>query len=382
MADFSSDCFSRDDLRTYLTGWSGQALAGAIENHLQQCPSCEDTLLSLERDSDTLIQRLRTERSPSQMDDPEIDDPVLEAAFRRSRAIVPTESGSFSSDRSPHPTPASIGAYQLVRPIGSGGMGTVYLAKHRDLGKRVALKLVPTRLHMGDQRSERFLREIRAAGQLDHPQVASATDAGCEGCFHFLVMEYIDGMDLSRIVRAQGPMAIADACELMRLTALGLAYAHGEGIVHRDIKPSNVMLGVDGQVKILDFGLARLNGWDESSFELTTVGQLMGTLDYMSPEQADRPESVDYRADLYSLGATLFRLLSGRPPLAATPNLSPLAKLRLLVDHRPPRIDSLRPDVPPQLVDLIDQMLRRAPDQRPPSASHVAERLQPFAQTA
>ncbi len=149
--------------------------------------------------------------------------------------------------------------------------------------------------------------------------------------------------------------------------------------MHRDVKPSNVMLGKSGEVKILDFGLAQVSLWDEASAELTTVGQLMGTLDYMSPEQAERADSVDYRADLYSLGATLFRLLSGRAPLAASPDLSPLAKLRLLGSHEPPRMDTLRPDVPQELVQLMSSLLARDPTQRPASAAHVAESLEGFA---
>ncbi len=197
-------------------------------------------------------------------------------------------------------------------------MGTVYLALHEPLRKRVAIKLLSTRPFRNDEYTSRFQREIRAAGALDHPSIISATDAGQVGSIHYLVMEYIDGMDLSRLTRLTGPLSIADACSMMASVALGLSHAHMAGIVHRDIKPSNLMLSRTGQVKILDFGLAQTSMWDEAAAELTTVGQLMGTIDYMAPEQAERAESVDYRADLYSLGATLFKLLCGRAPLAAT----------------------------------------------------------------
>ena len=198
--------------------------------------------------------------------------------------------------------------------------------------------------------------------------------------FHFLAMEYIDGLDLSRITRRLGRLDVPDACELIRVAAAGLAHAHAEGIVHRDVKPSNLILSYSGKLKVVDFGLARINQWDETSFELTTVGQLMGTLDYMAPEQADHPEAVDYRADIYSLGATLFRLLAGRPPLAASPTLSPLAKLRLLIDQQPPHLDSLRDDLPAELVAYVHTMLDRDVNQRPASASHVAEALAKFAE--
>ncbi len=169
-----------------------------------------------------------------------------------------------------------------------------------------------------------------------------ATDAGAEQGTHYLVMEYIDGLDLSRIARLGGLLPVADACELMRQAALGLSYAHAQGVVHRDVKPSNLMLDTAGRVKILDFGLAQLNLWEDAAVELTTVGQLMGTLDYMAPEQAERVGPVDYRADLYALGATLFRLLTGRAPLAASPNMTLLEKVRMLGSHSAPLVSTLR----------------------------------------
>ena len=189
-------------------------------------------------------------------------------------------------------------------------------------------------------------------------------------------------MDLSRLARLTGPFSIANACSLMHSVALGLSHAHAAGLVHRDIKPSNLMLSRSGQVKILDFGLAQISLWDEASAELTTVGQLMGTIDYMAPEQAERADSVDYRADLYSLGATLFKLLCGRAPLAATPDLSPLTKLRLLATTEPPRLSTLRPDAPLALVGLVGSFLARDPSMRPASAAHAAEMLAKFTSEA
>jgi serine/threonine protein kinase len=152
--------------------------------------------------------------------------------------------------------------------------------------------------------------------------------------------------------------------------------------VHRDVKPSNLMLDETGRIRILDFGLAQLSYWDEASIELTSVGQLMGTLDYMAPEQAELCGGVDYRADLYAMGATLFRLLCGRPPLAAVPNQSPLEKLRLLSNHQPPKLDTLCPDAPPQLVKLAASLLARSTQDRPASAAHVAEELAEFTESA
>lgn len=170
-------------------------------------------------------------------------------------------------------------------------------------------------------------------------------------------------------------LALCAACEQ---TVVGISYAHAEGIVHRDIKPSNLMLDVTGKVKILDFGLAQMNLWEEPVCELTTVGQLMGTIDYMAPEQAERMGAVDYRADLYALGASLFRLMAGRAPLAAAPNMTLLQKVRLLGSQTSPLLSSMRDDCPAALVQLVSHLLSRDPAARPASAAHVAEALQPF----
>lgn len=342
---------SPDDLQAYLHGWADEPTSQSIEAHLAGCEVCEETLVALESDGNTLVEQVRR------------------------AGVVATAKPTLRSRLDP---PATLGGYQIIRLIGSGGMGAVYLGKHTQLNKTVAIKLVSLPSHADGSSSTRFAREIRAAGGLNHPAIVTATDAGQHDQFHFLVMEYIDGQDVSQIARAVGPLKISDACEIARVAAEALAYAHGEGIVHRDIKPSNLMIDRSGSVKLLDFGLAQNSSWDEATAELTTVGQLMGTLDYMAPEQAEHPETVDHRADLYSLGATLFRLLCGRAPLSATPNLSPLAKLRLLANHHPPRADSLRKELPKPLSDLVAALLASDPNDRPASALHAAEMLQPF----
>ena len=369
--DGIDECYAVDTLQAYLDGWSDDAVSERIEHHVSQCQSCEETLVALEKESDTLVARLRenaANRSVASRSESAIVD-----ALRRSSRIISEETQSIEGVS----LPDQVGPYELIRPIGNGGMGTVYLAQHLELGKQVALKLVAVSSKRDDQRFERFLRETRAAGGLSHPSIVNATDAGRNGMIQYLAMEYIDGFDLGSISRRLGPLPIADACEVIRQTALAVAHAHGEGIIHRDIKPSNLMIDRAGNVKLLDFGLARITHWDDGAAELTSVGQLMGTLDYMSPEQAERPEAADYRADIYSLGATLFRLIVGRAPLAATPNLSPLAKLKLLADHDPPMLKALREDCSDDLSDYVSELLRRDPNCRPPSATHVAERLEP-----
>ena len=376
-------CPGEARLESYLTGRSDEMESELIETHLSECVSCEKSLADLERGVDSIVGRLRAANQDSHAQDVASDLELQKALRASQELLVEAKANSSSIGSSPAwaPPQNEIGPYELIRSIGGGGMGSVFLAEHRELGKQVALKLLPGHSSGNAHRVDRFLKEIRAAGSLEHPAIVNATDAGQDNGVHYLAMEYVEGLDLSRVARS-ATIPVADACEAIRQVAIGLAHAHCCGVVHRDVKPSNIMIRDDGEVKILDFGLAQISQWDSNYAELTTVGQLMGTLDYMSPEQADQPASVDYRADLYSLGATLFRLIGGRPPLAASPGLSPLAKLRLLANHRPPRIDTLRAELPVELVELTDQLLATVPDDRPASASHVAEALRPFCQQA
>ncbi len=380
-----TQCWPRQSLKDYLSGATDDTRLSAIESHLSECQACEQTLLELERDPDTLLVGVRERWPQPTSSTSQVNSAAPPAGSIINRAVDAAKelAGTASAPEPPleklgQIRSQQIGAYRLLRPLGRGGMGLVMLAEHTSLKKHVAIKILPGLVGDRPELVKRFQREMITAGQLSHPAIVHATDAGAEQGTHYLVMEYIDGLDLSRIARLSGPLSIADACELIRQTALGLSYAHAQGVVHRDIKPSNLMLDGDGRVKILDFGLAQLNLWEEAAVELTTVGQLMGTLDYMAPEQAERAGPVDYRADLYALGATLFRLLTGRAPLAAAPNMTLLEKVRLLGSQTAPLVSTLRDDCPKALVSLIEQLLSRDPARRLASAAHVAEALAPF----
>ncbi len=383
-------CVSPDELKQYLSGWCDDAQAERIEIHLASCPACEQALRELDIKPDTLMQSLQSTavEKAQTIDDvpPSLDaDQPVDAALAKARRLMdaPVESSAADQLRAVwQPANRELGVYELLRPLGRGGMGAVYLATHRQLKKQVAIKLLPVMSAEDSDVRARFQREIRVVGRLNHPSIVAATDAGEIDGTQFLVMEYVPGLDLSRLARLLGKLPVADACELMRQVALGLSCAHAEGVVHRDVKPSNLMLDETGRIRILDFGLAQLSVWDEASVDLTTVGQLMGTLDYMAPEQAELSGGVDYRADLYAMGATLFRLLCGRPPLAAAPNQSPLEKLRMLANHQPPKLDTLCPEAPAELAALVGSMLARSPQDRPASAAHVAEQLAAFTESA
>lgn len=397
------ECPSSERLKHYLSGWLSDGEAEQVEQHLHSCEHCESAMRQLDVHQETLLQSLQAtmvqepgllaastsleQRRPS---DAAVADPskggsaVIDEALSKARRLLdtPLEAENDPKPVAWHPTHRDFGCYELLRPLGRGGMGAVYLARHRQLGKQVAIKLLPVMSAEDSDVRTRFDREIRVVGRLNHPSIVAATDAGEIEGTQFLVMEYVPGLDLSRLARLMGRLPVAEACELIRQASLGLSCAHAEGVVHRDIKPSNLMLDDLGRIRILDFGLAQWTVWDEASVDLTTVGQLMGTLDYMAPEQAEAIGAVDYRADLYALGATLFRLLCGRAPLAAAPNQSPLEKLRLLSNHQPPKLSTLCPEAPEELVKLVASLLSRSPSDRPASAAHVAEQLAPFAEGA
>jgi len=363
-----TSCYSREQLDGYLGGRLGDDLSEQIESHVVDCPTCEDTLAELDGASDTLIRTLRL-KSGAEEDSPAWIEHMAERQF------ADDDSGT-SADANDEP-PSRLGDYELQRVIGRGGMSIVFAARHMHLGRDVALKvLLPTHQQHGMSR-DRFAREMRAVGALDHPAIVRATDAGQFRNTSYLVMEKIDGVDLTRVSRRLGPLSVADACQIAAEAAQGLAYAHQKGVVHRDIKPSNLIIDDQGNVKILDFGLARIQSAVGDVSLHTTVGQLLGTLDYMAPEQADG-RNVGARADIYALGATLFKLLAGTPPHGRSADIPILEHLRRLAADEIPRLSDFRDDVPEPLVELVSSMLNKNQDARVTSAQAVAERLEEF----
>jgi hypothetical protein len=268
--------------------------------------------------------------------------------------------------------------YELGDEIGRGGMGLVYRAIHRKLKRPVAVKLLTDRRIEDAQAVARFLREMEIVGQLDHPHLVRAHDAGEIDGVHFLAMELVEGIDLHHLVRAVGPLSVADACELTRQAAIGLQYAHQRGLVHQDVKPSNLLLSREGVVKVADLGLARLDTWRESADLLNSSDRIVGTFDFMAPEQAHGSQHVDIAADIYGLGCTLFYLLVGRAPFAHPSHDTPVKKILAHVAEPPPAAHEVRSDIPLPVSQIIERALAKKPQDRFPQPAEVAEALAPF----
>ncbi|MGH7128385.1 MAG: serine/threonine-protein kinase, partial [Planctomycetaceae bacterium] len=266
--------------------------------------------------------------------------------------------------------------YQLLELLGRGGMGAVFKAEHRLMQRCVALKLIRKDLTEKADSLERFQREIRAAAKLGHPNIVAAYDAEQAGDVHFLVMEYVAGTSLDRLLAERGPLPVRDACDYVMQAAEGLQHAHERGMVHRDIKPQNLMLTPDGQVKILDFGLAYFVS-EAGGEQLTALGSMMGTPDYMAPEQARDAHAADIRADIYSLGYTLYHLLTGQVPF---PKGSQIEKVMAHIERRPEPITEFRDDVPPVVVRVFERMTAKTPQERFQTPEAVARALRPVAE--
>ena len=286
------------------------------------------------------------------------------------------------TDSSKRDVPKTIGAYKIHEMLGSGGMGEVYLAEHERMQRIVALKMLP-RERMEDEASiERFYAEVRAVARLMHPNIVAAFDAGDEDGVHFLSMEYVEGETLTDLVAERGPLPLGETAAIIRQAAIGLLHAHRAGIVHRDVKPSNLMLAADGTVKVLDLGLAQISSAGlvsaddpPSKGENKSMGRMLGTLQYMSPEQLDDADAADARSDIYSLGATMYFLLRGHPPY--------MGEFTEIVNgHRRgaiPDLMEIRDDVDRRFADLFSRMLAKSPNQRYASLDEVISDLADYA---
>jgi serine/threonine protein kinase len=269
-----------------------------------------------------------------------------------------------------------LGPYVLLDLLGQGGMGQVFKARQRRLKRLTALKVISPE-HLDSLAAvQRFRRETEAAARLAHPNIVRIYDADEVNGRHFLAMEYVEGTDLARLLKRQGPLPVLQACACMLQAARGLQHAHESGLVHRDIKPSNLLLTARGAVlKILDMGLARLDPVPEerSASQLTQTGAVMGTPDYIAPEQALNARTVDIRADLYSLGCTFYHCLTGQVPFVGSTMTQKLLQHQL---ELPPAVETLRPDVSPAVTEVLSRLMAKRPEDRYQSPAEVVAALE------
>jgi tRNA A-37 threonylcarbamoyl transferase component Bud32 len=350
---------SATELSAFTSGQLSPSAAAWVGQHLEECPACR--VITENASRDTVAGML-----PGGS-----DTPSAQAAATQ---------GELPSSLAPHDIPPDLRdhpRYRILRPLGRGGMGVVYQAEHRVMERLVAVKVISRALVDQPAALERFRREVRAAAKLDHPNIVKAYDAEQAGDQQLLAMEYVEGHSLADVLARTGPLPIAHACHYVRQAALGLQHAFEQGMVHRDLKPQNLMLTPKGTVKILDFGLAKLaSEQSRGGGELTQENAVMGTPEYMAPEQAINTKGADIRADIYALGCTLYCLLAGRPPFTGD---SLLAVIVAHAQNAPPPVESLRQELPAPLAALVQRLLAKNPNDRPQSPIEVAEALAPFA---
>lgn len=347
-------CPTAEQLFKLLSPELDDAARDDLERHVESCENCRDRFRAIRHGTETQILGKHGKMVDSQ--------PILSAE-------IPPELQDHAR-------------YRVLKFLGGGGMGMVYKAEHRLLERPVVLKLIRPNLVERDDIIERFRRESRLAAKLSHPNIVAIYEAEQVGTMHLLVMEYLEGNTLAGLAHLSAQMPIAQACELIRQAAMGLQHIHERGLVHRDIKPSNLLVTPDGQVKILDMGLAILKAEHNAGTSITGEMQMLGTIDYAAPEQWGDSRAVDIRADIYSLGCTLYHLLTGGAPFSDT-KFSTIMKKMWAHGYAPiPPIRELRPEVPEPLATVIEFMLAKDRENRFATPAEVADSLAPFAATA
>ena len=351
------------ELAAFGLGKLPERAAAAIAAHLESCPACRETVANLPPDS--FLGKVRAAKpNASSLPARSGDAPGVEKA-----------SAASTPPKDLPPDLAKYSKYRFLRELGRGGMGIVYQAEQTVMGRTVAVKVINPSVLDHPDALPRFQSEVRAAAKLDHPNIVRAHDAEQVGSMHLLVMEYVEGASLADLVAKKGPLPVAYACHYIRQAALGLQHAFEQGMVHRDIKPQNLMVNARGQVKVLDFGLARMRSERKAGGGLTQVDAFMGTPEYVSPEQATDAHSADTRADIYSLGCTLFFLLAGRPPFQGD---TAVKVIMAHIEKEAPAIHEVRVDVPAELSAVVTRMLAKDPARRFQTPLEVAQALASF----
>jgi serine/threonine protein kinase len=357
-------------LQSYGLGKLDDVSSASVSQHLERCDSCRRRVAELS--SDEFLGRLRKAQVMPDKAASGWSPSVSSTEGAPRPAVPPPPADTLPPELVDHPD------YEIVRELGRGGMGVVYLANNRLMGRPEVLKVVGRHLIERPGVVDRFLREIRSAAKLHHANIVTAHSALRLGGGLVLAMEYVEGLDLAKMVKMKGPLPIAHACNFIHQAALGLQHAHERGMVHRDIKPANLILARDGKkaiVKVLDFGLAKVTSEGQTDSGLTREGQMLGTPDYIAPEQIRNAQSADIRADIYSLGCTFYYLLTGGPPFRGD-HLWDVYQAHFSMDAGP--LNLVRPEIPVELAAVVAKMMAKEPDRRFQTPGEVARALTPF----
>jgi serine/threonine protein kinase len=386
-----------DELLAFGLGKLAEAETPALESHLAGCSQCRKALDELP--ADKFLAKLRQAMEEGSTTKPLSEAVTLARTEKADRAVEDGDKVPFLGELPPEL--ANHPRYRVLQELGAGGMGVVYKAEHQLMERPVALKVINRRLTDEAAAVERFRREVRSAARLCHPNIVTAYDAEQAGDVQLFVMEFVEGVSLDRLIARQGPLPVMQACDYVRQAAQGLQHAFERGMVHRDIKPQNLMLTPApgtrpwGLVKILDFGLARFaqekgpiaggaaggagTGEIADRPALTLTGTVMGTPDYVAPEQIRDPHGADIRADIYSLGCTLYFLLTGK---VCFPEATAVEKLMAHEEKTPRPLTEIRSDVPPGLARVFERMTAKDPVLRYQTPAEVAQALEPFTTAA
>lgn len=320
---------------------------------------------------DQALEILGAESSAPYQPAEEVSDESLAAKLVQMKVLTPYQADQLKSGR----TKLNLGPYIITDWIGQGGMGQVFKAVHEMMGRESAVKVLPL-TKATPEAIAHFTREIRTQAQLDHPHLVRAFDAGHDGNVHYLVVEYVPGTDLRRLVRSQGPLPVQQAASIIMQAAQGLDYAHKRGLIHRDVKPGNILVTPDGVAKVSDLGLA---GFIHEADQDPRAGKIVGTADYLAPEQITTPLEFTPRSDIYSLGCTLYYAVTGKVPF---PGGTPSTKIRRHCEETPWHPRRFNSEVSEEFVEVIADMMEKDPQKRIQTAKEVASRLDPFASDA
>jgi serine/threonine protein kinase len=361
---------TQQQLAAFGLGKLPEPAAGLVARHLETCALCRQAVAALPPDS--FVRKVHAARP----EESALPVASLQPGAAPSLSGRPAPAAALSP--SAPPELAAHPRYRILRELGRGGMGVVYQARQTMMNRQVVIKVINQSLLDRPDTLERFHREVQAAAQLAHPNIVTAYDAEQAGQLHMLVMEFVPGQSLAEVLQKKGPLPVAQACDYIRQAALGLQHAFERGMVHRDLKPANLMLTPQGQVKILDFGLAKVVSENRPKQALTALNSYMGTPEYSAPEQATDARAADIRADLYSLGCTLYCLLASRPPYQED---TPVNTILAHLEKQAVPLPVLRQDVPAGLWAVVARLLAKEPERRYEQPAELALALAPFCAT-